>query len=135
MIGKVFVLVLKPDKSIITYGFNDKENKFIDCIKLNGVNYNHIIIRKSMVNMKIKNIIDKNNHSYTSNDSSDEKIILFDQLDKNELDTSMNFIKNKFDIPPIFAVVTKTSSEWTFDYLIDHLVQEREWFKKQQNKK
>lgn len=122
----------KVDRCIITYGLDDEENKFIDSVKVNSCLFNHIVIRKSMVNMKIKSIIDKKSGSYSSNDSSDEKVILFNGLDEGEISSLMNSIKDKFDRIPIFAVVTETSANWTFDYLIDHLIQEREWFKKQQ---
>ncbi|WP_446899868.1 DUF3783 domain-containing protein [Clostridium sp. LBM24168] len=126
---------LRANKCIITYGLDDEENKFIDFIKVNDISFSHIVVRKSMVNMKIKSIINKNNSNYNSNDSSDEKVILFNEIAEVELSALMNLIKGKFDEIPIFAVVTETSSEWTFDYLIDHLIQEREWFKKQQKSK
>ena len=32
----------------------------------------------------------------------------------------------------IMAVVTPTSIEWTFDYLLEHLMEEREWFKQKE---
>ena len=32
---------------------------------------------------------------------------------------------------PIMAVVTETSIDWEFKYLVDHLMEEREWYRKQ----
>ena len=36
---------------------------------------------------------------------------------------------------PIMAVVTETSKEWQFNYLVEHLIEEREWYRSMQGGK
>lgn len=125
---------MENNKCIITYGFSKDQNKLIDDISVDGVHFKHNIIEKSMSGMKIKDIIYGNMDNSISKNIPDEKVILFNNLTEEELNSSMQFIKNNIDRSPIFAMVTKTSAEWTFDYLIDHLIKEREWFRKQHQK-
>ncbi|AND86210.1 DUF3783 domain-containing protein [Clostridium tyrobutyricum] len=128
-------MTLKNNKFIITYGLDNKENEVIDKIS-NSKNFSsHKIIEKSMAGMKLKDIIDESTNIIKAVKIPDEKIILFNNLTESELSSSMKEIKSGFLTSPIFAVVTQTSVEWTFDYLINHLMQEREWFKKQQQQK
>lgn len=122
------------NKSIITYGLNNDENKFIDYISNNKNFSSHKIIEKSMTGMNLKDIINKSTNSNKEVKIPDEKVILFNNLDNDELSSLMKEIKGRFLNSPIFAVVTKTSIEWSFDYLVEHLMQEKEWFEKQQKK-
>lgn len=128
-------MTLKNNKFIITYGLDNKENEVIDKISNNKNFSNHKIIEKSMTGMKLKDIIIGSTNIIKTVKIPDEKIILFNNLTEDELSSSMKKIKSGFSTSPIFAVVTQTSVDWTFDYLINHLMQEREWFKKQQQQK
>lgn len=128
-------MTIKNNKLIITYGLDNKENEVIDRIS-NSKNFpNRKIIEQSMTGMKLKDIISGNMNVSKIVKIPDEKIILFNGLTEEELSSSMHEIKSGLSSSPIFAVVTKTSADWSFDYLIGHLLQEREWFRKQQQKR
>ena len=58
-------------------------------------------------------------------------MILFNNYEDNKLQKSIKEIR-KFVKGGILAVVTETSREWSFEYLINHLIEEREWFKNMQ---
>ncbi|WP_347707551.1 DUF3783 domain-containing protein [Clostridium sp. cel8] len=123
------------NKMILTYGLNENENKAIDNIKLGNTKLEHKIIEKSMVGNKLKDIVNGNISSNNSKNLPDEKVVLFNDVSEDELNKLIYNIKKSFDVKPIFAVITKTSCEWTFDYLLENLIDEREWFKKQQQNK
>ena len=61
----------------------------------------------------------------------DEKALIFNGYNDKELRETIKFIR-RFIEGGVLAVVTEQSSKWTFKYLIDHLIEEREWYKSQQ---
>jgi hypothetical protein len=77
----------------------------------------------------IKVIIEDKNHE-NNGDILDEKFIIFDGLDKSEISEFIEGYK-KLGLPsPIFAMVTEHSINWKLKDLLEHLVEEREEFKK-----
>lgn len=125
----------KDKKLLITFGLDEKENQFIESIESKEFSIEHIVVDDSMTGMKIKDIAGGKRTKTSSIKLPEEKVILFDNVEKDELTGLMETIKDGFRVRPIFAVVTETSANWTFDYLIDQLVQEKEWFAKQQDNK
>lgn len=61
----------------------------------------------------------------------DEKALIFNGYNDKELRETIRFIRSFVD-GGVLAVVTEESSKWTFKYLIEHLVEEREWYQAQQ---
>ena len=61
----------------------------------------------------------------------EENVVLFNNFSDEELDKIIFFIRDCVDQNPIMAVITPTSIEWTFEYLLKHLIDEREWYKLQ----
>jgi len=55
----------------------------------------------------------------------------FKWIYEKELRETIKFIR-RFIEGGVLAVVTEQSSKWTFDYLIEHLIEEREAYKAQQ---
>ena len=61
----------------------------------------------------------------------DEKALIFNGYNDKELRETIKFIR-RFVEGGVLAVVTEESKKWTFKYLIEHLVEEREGYKAQQ---
>lgn len=62
---------------------------------------------------------------------NNEKALIFNGYNEKELKETIKFIR-RFIEGGVLAVVTEQSSKWTFDYLIEHLIEEREFYKAQQ---
>ncbi|KGK89259.1 hypothetical protein DP68_04695 [Clostridium sp. HMP27] len=126
--------MLENDKMILIYGLNEQES---NAFKKIASEYNlpkHKIIKNDMGKMTIRDILDGLNLEVFNVDLPEEKIILFNNFTDEQLKYTINLIRETFDFSPILAVITPTSIEWTFENLLEHLIEEREWFKKQKNK-
>lgn len=117
------MISLKNNKCILVYGLSNAE-----IIELTKRKIRFIIITKDMTSMKLKDITSGLKFQNTSNFEYSEKVILFNDYEENKLQKSIKEIRS-FIKGGILAVVTETSKEWSFDYLINHLIEEREWFK------
>lgn len=118
---------LSNDKLILVYGFNQEEvvkiGEFIladDVAKLK-------VIDSGMATMKIGSIIEGLKISTASNIVSNQKVILFNNLDDKELQNCVTNLKQIVGAGVIFAVVTETSIKWTFKELLEHLIEEKKW--------
>lgn len=119
---------------ILIYGLNEQET---NAFKKIASEYNlpkHKIIKNDMGKMTIKDILDGLNLEVFNANLPEEKVILFSNFTDAELKYTINLIRKTFSFSPILAVITPTSIEWTFENLLEHLIEEREWFKKQKNK-
>lgn len=118
--------MLNNHKSILIYGL-DKDAHHA----LLASNYSTIIISEEMANMKLKDIIDGYKFESNHKELPEEKVIIFNNFTDEELKGMIKMIRA---IAPssILAVVTPTSIEWSFKYLVEHLIEEREWYKNRQ---
>ena len=124
---------MKNNKVILLYGFSEKENSEISHIIQQHGLPGYKIIGNEMCNMKISDILEGFKFEILNQNLPKEKVVLFNNLNDNEIDIAIKSIKAA--IPEvILAVITPTSIEWHFNELLDHLVEERNWFKKQQGK-
>ncbi len=82
-----------------------------------------------MASMKIGQIIEGLKFEIYNKEMPKEKVILFNNFSDEELDFSVKLARVVAGRECILAVVTPTSIDWTFEYLLEHLVEEREWFK------
>jgi hypothetical protein len=125
-------MLLDNNKKILIYGFDEKGENLIKKITKENVLLECSVMNKSMSKMQIIDIINGLNLQVLDNNLPDEKVILFNNLSDDELERAIKHIKNEFEELPILAVVTPTSAKWTLKALIDHLIEERNWFKQQQ---
>ncbi|WP_142413537.1 DUF3783 domain-containing protein [Hathewaya massiliensis] len=128
------MIYMNMEKEIIVFGFNEAQKD-----KLSKIcsDYDAIIkiVEKDNVGNKIDDIINGNIASAPVNEEEfnafkDEKLILFHNFGDEELNKIIKDIRINKELSCILAVVTPTSIEWEFKYLLEHLVEEREWFKK-----
>jgi len=121
--------MLNNNKCILVYGIDDEE--LSELIK---ANFKLKIITKEMLNMKIKDIIIGLKLETITENKLEEKIILFNNYDDKLLQSAVKKVRSIVK-GVILAAVTPTSSEWTFEYLSEHLIEERNYFKGQQKEK
>jgi hypothetical protein len=127
-------MALNNNKCILIYGFEIAEQITLNKILTDFGSMTYKTIQKGMANMKLKDILEGMKFEIYSKDlPENEKVILFNNFSDEELNKMIVSLRNKFNKPPILAIITATSSEWTFKELILHLVKERE-FLKQNNK-
>ena len=118
--------MLGNNKCILHYGMEENDIKTIE-----SFNYKLIKVTEDMTCMKLGELIEGYKFENLLNDTISEKVIIFNNLSDEELKSSIKHIRENIK-NTILAVVTPTSINWTFDSLLKHLVQEREWYKNQQ---
>lgn len=118
-------MLLQNNKAILSYSLSDEDMNSIS----EKLNYNCKVVEQSMVKMKIKDILDGLKLEVINSEIPKEKLILFNNFEDEELKRSINLIKSVIQPAPILAIVTDTSIDWTFEYLLEHLIEEREWYR------
>lgn len=117
---------LSNNKLILIFGFNEEEQKELNqIITAKGLPV-FKVIHANMAEMKIKNIIEGMKISTKNTIKENEKVILFNNLEDDELEKSITIFREKFK-NVIFAVTTPTSVEWTFKKLLSNLIEEKKW--------
>lgn len=117
---------LSNNKLILIFGFNEEEQKELNqIITAKGLPV-FKVIHANMAEMKIKNIIEGMKISTKNTIKENEKVILFNNLEDDELEKSITIFREKFK-NVIFAVTTPTSAEWTFKKLLSNLIEEKKW--------
>jgi hypothetical protein len=118
---------LSNNKLVLIYGFNEEEIVKIGEVILANEIAKLKVIDSGMTTMKIRNIIEGLKIPTASKKVSDQKVILFNNLEDEELQKSITNLKPIAKTDTIFAVVTETSIEWEFQELLEHLIEERKW--------
>ncbi|RXI44460.1 hypothetical protein DP145_10100 [Clostridium tetani] len=112
---------MSSKSKILFYGFSTTDLKNLD-IKYDAVNIN-----EQMEDMIIKDILELNTNENIDKDKK-EKIILFSNLEDNELNNIIPIIRKHLGKEPILAVVTPISINWTFSDLKKELIRERNYY-------
>ena len=118
--------MLTNKKLILIYGFSNDEIKILQGLDIPSFK----IITKEVANMKVTDIVQGLKFEIYPMDLPDERLILFNNLDDNELNDAIKSIRQKLSKDIILAVVTPTSEQWIFKELLEHLIGERDWHKK-----
>lgn len=116
---------------MLIYGLNDDDIEILSEIIRRNNYGEYKIIHDSMCCMKIEDILKETEIVVSKAYHAEEKVILFNAFEKEELFSAIDEVRSRMDNNIIFAAVTPTSEKWDFKELLDHLIQEREWFKKQ----
>ena len=118
---------MSNNKSLLVHGLSESE---INSLKELG---NIIEIKPDMVELKIHEIASGKVNAEVIEvvEVPNEKVILFNNFKDNEV---RNLIKKvRMNVQGgVLAVVTPMSRNWSFKYLMNHLLEEREWYRKQQ---
>ena len=115
------------NKCILAYGLKTDEIK-----KIESQNIKVIEINNHMGSMKIEDIIcEKTNEDSQDELPLNEKALIFNGFKDEQLKVTIRYIRG-FVKGGVLAVSTAQNYQWTFKYLLEHLVEEREWFEAQQ---
>ena len=115
------------NKCILAYGLKTDEIK-----KIESQNIKVIEINNHMGSMKIEDIIcEKTNEDSHDELPLNEKALIFNGFKDEQLKVTIRYIRG-FVKGGVLAVSTAQNYKWTFKYLLEHLVEEREWFEAQQ---
>lgn len=120
----------RNNRTILMYGFDKNTEKIIERIGKNFNVDNFRVIKNHMTGMKIRDILEGNLKEKDNSHNVQEKAVLFNNLTDTQISGIMRELKSKVNERPILAVVTETSIDWSFNYLLAHLLQERAWFEK-----
>ena len=120
---------MNNNKIILVYGFRTEEklllDKLIEGKKIPG----YKVINDEMSKMKIKDILEGYKFEIYNGTLPEEKVVIFNNLNDSEINVAIKYLK-EISKKIIMAVTTPTSINWTFGYLIEHLIEEREWYQK-----
>ena len=119
---------MNNNKIMLTYGFHPGEilllNKLVDAKKIPKIK----IISSEMSKMKISDILEGYKFEIYNGNLPKERLVIFNNLNDIEINDAIKCLK-EIGKGIIMAVVTPTSIEWTFEYLLEHLIEERQWYK------
>lgn len=118
--------MLDNNKCILAYNVPERE---INILKEEG--FKVILISSEMTEMTIRDILDGLKFETFNSNRRNESVILFNNFSDEELKETIRSIRQNIK-GGILATVTPVSIEWKFNYLVEHLVEEREWYLKQQ---
>ncbi|WP_294373850.1 DUF3783 domain-containing protein [uncultured Clostridium sp.] len=117
-------------KCILVYGLTDDE---LDKIQKRRLKFK--VVNEKNAGAKINDLLVNSNIEAPCNElPEDEKAIIFNGYNDKELRETIKFIR-RFIEGGVLAVVTEMSSTWNFNYLLEHLIEEREAYKAQQRGK
>ncbi len=122
-------MFLENNKMLLVYGLSSEEMNH-----LKGTNLTIMEVTSEMTSMKIGQIIEGLKFQVYDKSLPQEKVVLFNNFSDEDLNIGIKFVRAIIGREAIMAVVTPTSIEWTFDYLLEHLMEEREWFKQKEAK-
>jgi hypothetical protein len=124
------VVFVNRNRVTLIYGFGDKEKEEIEGIVKKYHLHKLKEIDAAMAGMKVGDILaEKAETALPKAVMPEEKVILFNDMSDEEIQKYIEHLRRTFKPLPILAVITETSGKWTFEYLVEHLIEEREKFK------
>lgn len=118
--------MLSNNKCILVHNVPEEELK-----ELKNGDFKVIEVSREMVEMTVFDILNGLRFETVNADLSNEAVILFNGFSDEEIKLAITTIRKRYK-EGIFAAVTPTSIEWKFSYLIEHLIEEREWYLRNQ---
>lgn len=126
--------MLDNNKCILIFGFDEEESMIINRLKEEQSLPEIRVITNYMTNMTLRNIIEGIKLEVVGRPLPEEKVVIFNNLTDEELERAIKAVRAGMEVKPILAVVTPTSIEWTFADLVEHLIEEREFFRQKQKR-
>jgi hypothetical protein len=122
--------MLKNDKMILVFGLSAEEREALSKDELlSRIDVTNIT--REMTAMTIKDIVSGLKFEVYEEALPEERVVLFNNFTDEELEMAIKAVRALLKPGIIMAIVTQTSIEWTFKYLLKHLIEEREWYKAQ----
>lgn len=112
------------DKCILVYGLKEEEIN-----KIESQNINVIEINNNIASMTLEQIINGNANENSYDElPQNEKALIFNGFKDDQLKYTIRYIRS-FIQGGVLAMCTPQNYKWTFKYLLEHLMEEREWYK------
>ena len=121
------------EKLILAYGLTGTEEEELNSLLAKKNILPFKVIQKNMGNVTIKELLSNIEHVKSIESVIElphEKLLLFNNYNDKELHELIESIRQIKSSNTILATVTPTSVNWTVSYLMQHLIEEREAYKK-----
>lgn len=118
--------MLSNNKCILVHNVPEEELN-----ELRNDGFKVIGVSSEMSEMTVFDILNGLRFETVNADLPKEAIILFNGFSDEEIKLAIATIRKRFK-EGIFAAVTPTSIEWKFSYLVEHLIEEKEWYLRSQ---
>ncbi|MGH4051801.1 MAG: DUF3783 domain-containing protein [Clostridium sp.] len=118
------------EKIILAYGLTRVEQDKLNSLLSTQNILPCKVIEKDMGNFTIKEMLQNIESSKDKIELPDEKLLLFSSYEDKELYALIDSIRSIKSSETILAAVTPTSVNWTVSYLFEHLIEEREAYRK-----
>lgn len=116
--------MIENNKCILAYGLSNIELKHLSTLM-----YKVIEITPEMCEMTVNDILEGIRLNIFNINPIKEKVIIYNNFPQNELTVTIKLTR-QYIKEGIVAIVTKDSINWKMNYLIKHLIREREWYLK-----
>lgn len=113
--------MLDNNKCILAYGLSKDEMQSLRQLGKKVIN-----ISPEICEMTIKDVLNGLVIETINNNPIREKVIIYNNFSEKELKETIAGTRKNIK-GGILAIVTPNSINWTFNYLIKHLIEEREW--------
>ena len=118
------------EKSILAYGLTEPQEEVLNELLVKQNILPCRVIKKSMGNVTLKEVLQDVKKIKANTELPNEKLLIFSNFEDKELYQLIDDIRQIKTSDTILAAVTPTSINWTVNYLMHHLIAEREAYKK-----
>ena len=118
------------ERLILAYGLTNEEEERLNNLLSKKNILPCKVIQKNMGNVTIKDLLCNVEHKECNTELPHEKLLLFNNYKDKELYDLINSIREIKTSDTILAAVTPTSIKWTVSFLLEHLMEEREAYRK-----
>lgn len=118
------------ERLILAYGLTKEEEEKLNSLLSKQNILPCKVIQKNMGNVTIKDILCNVEHKECNTELPNEKLLLFNNYKDKELYDLIDSIREIKSSDTILAAVTPTSIKWTVSFLLEHLMEEREAYRK-----
>lgn len=118
------------EKLILAYGLTLEEKEKLNSLLSKQSLAPCKVIEKNMGTLTIKEILSNIDGKGSNTELPNEKLLLFNNYKDKELYDIIDSIRGIKSVDTILAAVTPTSINWTVSHLLEHLIEERETYRK-----
>lgn len=118
------------DKVIITYGLDESELEILNLKFKDKTSRECIVVKENMSKLKLRDILSEKIEVDEIHEMPKEKVIIFNNFSSGAIQSAVKIVRNNLESKPILASVTPVSINWSFKFLLEHLIKEREQFSK-----
>ncbi|WP_234117168.1 DUF3783 domain-containing protein [Clostridium hydrogenum] len=125
---------MENKSQVLIYGFtNDEISQIKETFNESKIP-SILTLSESMAKMKINDIMEGKENLTDDTKLPDEKLVLFNNVSDKKIEKVIPAVIKISNKKPIFAVVTPVSINWSLKYLIEHMIDERSWYLKNNKK-